>query len=56
MSNVQMTKWHENATTDKLNVNPPFIREEVNPPPRETQSNEYEGWGGVQMTGALPFV
>ena len=29
MSNVQITKWRENATTDKLNVNPPLIREEV---------------------------
>ena len=29
MSNVEITKWHENATTDKLNVNPPLIREEV---------------------------
>ena len=25
-----MTKPRENATTDKLNVNPPLIREEVN--------------------------
>ena len=29
MSNVQITKRHANATTDKLNVNPPLIREEV---------------------------
>ena len=29
MPNVQITKWHKNATTDKLNVNPPLISEEV---------------------------
>ena len=29
MSNIQITKQHENATTDKLNVNPQLIREEV---------------------------
>ena len=29
MSNVEITKWHENATTDKLSVNPPLIHEEV---------------------------
>ena len=29
MSNVQITKWHENATTDKLNVNPQLIGKEV---------------------------
>ena len=69
-------QWYENVTTDKSNVNPPFIREEVSlilrrlkvirslpppddfepsenqatkkwkwvltPPPRETQTGEYE--------------
>ena len=29
MSNVEITKWRENATTDKLNVNSPLIHEEV---------------------------
>ena len=29
MSNVQITKLHENVATDKLNVNPPLIHEEV---------------------------
>ena len=29
MSNVQITKWREHATTHKLNVSPPLIREEV---------------------------
>ena len=29
MSNVQITKQRENATTDKLNVNPLLICEEV---------------------------
>ena len=29
MSNVQITKRRENATTDKLNLNPSLIREEV---------------------------
>ena len=29
MSNVQITKRRKNVTTDKLNVNPPLIREEV---------------------------
>ena len=28
MSNIQITKQHENATTDKLNVNPLLIRQE----------------------------
>ena len=44
----KFTKRHENATTDKLNVNPPFNRKEVNPSPRETQADEYEGWKGVK--------
>ena len=29
MSNVQITKQHKNATTDKLNENPLLIGEEV---------------------------
>ena len=29
MSNVQITKQHKNATTDKLNLNPPLIHKEV---------------------------
>ena len=29
MSNVHITKRREGATTDKSNVNPPLIREEV---------------------------
>ena len=29
MSTAQITKWRENATTDKFNVNPPLIHEEV---------------------------
>ena len=29
MSNAQITKWHGNVITDKLNLNPPLIREEL---------------------------
>ena len=29
MSTAQITKWRENATTDKLNVNTSLIHEEV---------------------------
>ena len=55
MSKVQITKRRENATTDKLNVNLPLIREEVSlifrrlevvrslPPPDDCEPSE-KGW------------
>ena len=53
LSNVQITKRWESATTDESNVNPPrwmLVKRAFTSPPRETQAfpPPYPGWvGGV---------
>ena len=61
MLNVKLTKQCENATTDKLHVNPPLIREEVSLifrwlevvhslPPRMTSSRLKSGYEEVKVS------